>query len=70
MNPKYPPTLIVHGDEDRIVPLQQAQALDQALIKAGVDHQLAVVPGGGHDDKTFRPGVMKAVQWFKEKLLK
>ncbi|MBK7645249.1 MAG: alpha/beta hydrolase [Planctomycetes bacterium] len=70
VNPKYPPTLIVHGDEDRIVPLQQAQALDQALIKAGVDHQLAVVPGGGHDDKTFRPGVMKAVQWFKEKLLK
>ena len=70
VNSKYPPTLIVHGDEDKIVPLQQAQALDQALTKAGVDHQLAVVPAGGHDDKTFRPGVMKAVQWFKDKLLK
>jgi hypothetical protein len=25
---------------------------------------------GGHDDKTFGPGVMKALQWFKDKLLK
>jgi acetyl esterase/lipase len=67
---KYPPTLIVHGDADKIVPLQQAQSMDQALTKAGVEHELAVIPGGGHDDKTFRPGVLKSVQWFKDKLLK
>ncbi len=70
VNPKFPPTLIVHGDDDKVVPLQQAHAMDQALTKAGVVHELAVVPGGGHDDKTFRPGVTKAVQWFKDKLLK
>jgi dipeptidyl aminopeptidase/acylaminoacyl peptidase len=70
VNGKYPPTLIVHGDDDKIVPLQQAQAMDQALTKAGVDHELSVVPGGGHDEKTFRPGLSKAIQWFKEKLLK
>jgi acetyl esterase/lipase len=67
---KYPPTLIVHGDDDKIVPLQQAKAMDQALAKAGVQHKLEVVAGGGHDDKTFRPGVLKAVQWFKDTLLK
>jgi len=67
---KYPPTLIVHGDQDKIVPLQQAKAMDQALAKAGVQHKLEVVSGGGHDDKTFRPGVMKALEWFKERLLK
>jgi acetyl esterase/lipase len=67
---KYPPTLIVHGDDDKIVPLQQAQALDQALAKAGVPHKLEVIPGAGHDDKTFVPGVAKALQWFKDKLLK
>jgi acetyl esterase/lipase len=66
---KYPPTLIVHGDDDKIVPLQQAKAMDQALAKAGVQHKLEVISGGGHDDKTFRPGVMKALQWFKDKLL-
>src|SRR5579863_8852596 len=36
---KYPPTLIVHGDSDKLVPLQQAQAMDQALAKAGVEHK-------------------------------
>jgi acetyl esterase/lipase len=70
VNAKFPPTLIVHGDDDKVVPLQQARALDQALTQAGVEHELAVVPGGGHDDKTFRPGLTKAIQWFKAKLLK
>jgi dipeptidyl aminopeptidase/acylaminoacyl peptidase len=67
---KFPPTLIVHGDSDKVVPLQQAQAMDQALAKAGVDHKLVVIPGGGHDEKTFVPGVGNAVEWFKVKLLK
>jgi acetyl esterase/lipase len=69
-NSKYPPTLIIHGDDDKVVPLQQAQVMDQALAKAGVEHKLEVVHGGGHDEKTFVPGVMKALQWFKDKLLK
>lgn len=70
VNAKYPPTLIVHGDSDKVVPLQQAQVMDQALARAGVEHKLEVIPGGGHDEKTFGPGVMKALQWFREKLLK
>jgi acetyl esterase/lipase len=69
VNAKYPPTLIIQGDSDKVVPLQQAQAMDQALAKAGVEHDLEVIPGGGHDDKTFGPGLMKALQWFKDKLL-
>lgn len=44
--------------------------MDQALAKAGVDHKLVVIPGGGHDDKTFAPGVLKALDWSKAKLLK
>lgn len=67
---KYPPTLIVHGDGDKIVPLQQAKDMDQALAKAGVTHKLEVISGTGHDEKTFGPGVVKALQWFKDKLLK
>ncbi len=69
VNPKYPPTLIVHGDADKLVPLQQSEAMDRALAKAGIEHKLEVIPGGGHDDKTFGPGLIKALQWFKEKLL-
>lgn len=70
VNAKYPPTLIVHGDSDNLVPLQQAQAMDAALAKAGADHKLEVVAGGGHDEKTFGPGIAKAVLWFREKLLR
>lgn len=67
---KFPPTLIVHGDSDQVVPLQQAQSMDQALTKAGVEHKLVVIPGGGHDEKTFVPGVTRAIEWFKDELLK
>jgi len=70
VNAKYPPTLIVHGDSDKVVPLQQAQVMDQALAQVGVPHKLEIVPGGGHDEKTFAPALMKALQWFKDKLLK
>jgi dipeptidyl aminopeptidase/acylaminoacyl peptidase len=70
VNPKFPPTLIVHGDSDKIVPLQQAQSMDEALGRAGVEHKLEIIPGGGHDDKTLGPGLLKALQWFKDKLLK
>jgi acetyl esterase/lipase len=70
VNAKYPPTLIIHGDSDKVVPFQQARAMDRALAKAGVEHKLEVISGGGHDDKTFEPGLMKALQWFKAELLK
>jgi acetyl esterase/lipase len=68
VSPKFPPTLIVHGDADNVVPLQQSQAMDQALAKAGVRHKLEVIAGGGHDDKTFDPGMIKALEWFKANL--
>jgi acetyl esterase/lipase len=43
-----PPMLIVQGDSDRLVPLGQSLALDAALSKAGVPHQLVVVKNAGH----------------------
>ena len=70
VNPKFPATLIIHGDDDKIVPLQQGQSMDDALGKFGVKHRLDIIPGGGHDDKTFGPGLIKALEWFKATLLK
>lgn len=43
-----PPFLIVHGDEDGTVPAHQAQLLDEALQKAGVEVKLHLVKGAGH----------------------
>ena len=69
VNSKYPSTLIVHGDDDKVVPLQQARTMDLALTKASIPHKLEVISGGGHDEKTFVPGLTLAVRWFKQKLL-
>jgi acetyl esterase/lipase len=46
--PDNPPFLIVHGDQDMIVPLHQSQILCEALTAAGVPATLHVVAGGGH----------------------
>ena len=43
-----PPTLIVHGDADILVPLAQSTVFAAALEKAGVPHQLLVVKNGVH----------------------
>lgn len=43
-----PPFLIMHGDQDDLVPLSQSEHLLAALRKAGVDSTLHVVKGAGH----------------------
>src|SRR5262249_21296637 len=43
-----PPFLIVHGDMDKTVPLDQAEILHEALKKAGVRVTLHVAKGQGH----------------------
>jgi len=67
---KFPPTLLIHGDSDPLVPLQQSQVFRDALAKAGVVTDLMVVKGGGHNEKTIGPGLPRLVSWFKEKLAK
>lgn len=44
-----PPFLIIHGERDGIVPLENSQWLDAALRRAGVPSTLLVQPGIGHD---------------------
>lgn len=43
-----PPTFIVHGDADPVVPYQQSQALYQKFQDMGVKSQFVTVPGGEH----------------------
>jgi len=43
-----PPFLILHGDQDSVVPLAQSQQLYKSLINAGVEAQLIVVKNSGH----------------------
>lgn len=68
IKPGYPPTLIVHGDKDQLVPLQQAKRMDAAFAAAGVVHKLVIVPGGGHDMATMFRGANAALDWFTNQL--
>tara|TARA_B110000495_G_scaffold182595_1_gene178245 strand:+ start:405 stop:1520 length:1116 start_codon:yes stop_codon:yes gene_type:complete len=43
-----PPFLIMHGDQDRLVPPQQSQMLNDALKAAGVSTTFILVKGAGH----------------------
>ena len=48
INAQTPPTIAFHGTSDRVVPLDQATTLDQALGKAGVAHETYLLPGNDH----------------------
>jgi acetyl esterase/lipase len=48
VNPGDPPFLIIHGDRDGVVPIQQSEMLAEALLEAGVDVTLLEIEGGDH----------------------
>lgn len=48
ITPDDSPFYIVHGDKDTMVRLEQSKILHEALLKAGVESTLYVVPGKGH----------------------
>ncbi len=49
-----PTFLIMHGDQDRLVPFQQSQMLNDALKAVGVSTTLVLVQGAGHGLKSQR----------------
>ncbi|MGI4830590.1 MAG: alpha/beta hydrolase family protein [Janthinobacterium lividum] len=52
---QMPPTLIVHGATDTIVPVSFAHDLDQRLTSLGVIHRTEILPNEGH---WFSPAAM------------
>ena len=64
-----PPFLIMHGDRDYLVPIQQSQLLHDAMKKMDLSSKLVVIKGKGHggfDPKKVRPEV---VAFFKKHLI-
>jgi len=49
VRPGDPPTFLVHGACDPLVPVSQSEELAAALTRAGVPNRLVVIPGAGHD---------------------
>ena len=63
-----PPVLIVHGDSDRVVPIQQSQTLIQKLKTAGVINEFIIKPGGGHGWRDTQPEEKRFTAWFDKYL--
>jgi acetyl esterase/lipase len=68
---KDPPTLIVHGDADTLVPISSGKSIYDALKAAGVKTDMVVIKGGEHgfpnEDHRAEAGRAMA-KWFKENL--
>lgn len=48
VTPDYPPTLLLHGDQDTDVPYEQSVLMAEALERSGVEHEFITVVNGGH----------------------
>lgn len=62
-----PPVLTLHGDEDTVVPYDQAVRLDVALTDTGEPSYFITVPGAGHGD--FPEEAEKRVSIFLSRVL-
>ncbi len=65
----FPPTLLIHGDADKTVPLQQSKEMNAALAAAKVIHKLKILHGLGYSDDTIEKGLPEALAWFDRYLV-
>jgi acetyl esterase/lipase len=63
-----PPTLIIHGDKDLLVPYQQGQIMIEKLKNIGVPAKLVTKDGAAHGWDGWQQDVQAIADWFDEHL--
>ena len=63
-----PPTLIIHGDADPLVPYEQSERFDAKLATHGVAHRLVTRKGAGHVWLDMAKDFSTAADWFDKYL--
>ncbi len=66
-----PPTLLVHGDADMLVDINNSRLMHASLTDKGVTTDLVVIKGAGHGFRTpehSTPATDALVQWFDKHL--
>jgi len=72
--PGYPPTLLLHGDQDTDVPHAQSVQMAGELAQHGVKHELITIKGGGHgfdgkmDDPVVKDTLVRVLAFLSEHL--
>lgn len=62
------PAIIFHGDQDRLVPVFQAQTMAEKLKAAGVKHELVIKKGADHVWFGMEKDVETVAKWFDQHL--
>jgi acetyl esterase/lipase len=75
ITPDDPPFLIIHGDRDNVVPVEQSIVLEEQLKRAGVPAELIIVRNGTHgiageDISPTLEEIMNRIGAFLEEQLK
>jgi acetyl esterase/lipase len=65
-----PPTLLIHGDKDTLVPIVHSQNMINALHDAKIDSKLLTIEGAGHgfNGEQNKVVVPAMVDWFVDHL--
>lgn len=69
VTPDDPPTMILQGDKDPLVPLQQAQTFLGKMDEAKVPNKLVLKPGGSHGWAGIDKDMVAVTDWFDQYLL-
>src|SRR4029077_871929 len=75
----YPPTLLLHGDQDTDVPIEQSKMMAEELDRNHVAHELLIIPNRGHgfdedskdpksSDPTVRDAFSRVTSFFQKYL--
>lgn len=70
VTPDDPPTLIIHGDKDWLVPIQQSETMIEKLKGAGVEAKLVVKAGADHGWPDMSQESTQIADWFDAHLKK
>ena len=63
-----PPTLVLHGDADKLVPIYQSQMFEKRCKEAGATFKLIVKPGADHGWAGMDKDMAVFADWFDEHL--
>jgi acetyl esterase/lipase len=70
VTPDDPPTLLIHGDKDDLVKLDNSERIVAEFDKHKVPNELVVIEGAGHGfpGEQGKQASQKLIQWFDEHL--
>jgi carboxymethylenebutenolidase len=67
---RMPPVLILHGEQDRVVPVSEANRLRELLERSGTPYEIKLYPGAGHGFSVlqFLDAGQRTVQFLRKYL--